>query len=88
MPEANSECTREPASLAACTAYVSFSSQHHFETGQTLDGLPAAEEDLFRDRLIRWGAELGHHNGQHQILGHLLPLHTVAQLQVWHISKR
>ena len=51
----------------------------------TCNGSPAAEEDLLGHWVIRWGAELGHHDGQHQVLSNLLALLAVAQLQVRHI---
>lgn len=53
--------------------------------GPTCNGSPAAEEDILGHRVVRRRAELGDHNGQHQVLGHLLPLDAVAQLQVRHI---
>lgn len=53
----------------------------------TCNGSPAAEKDLFGHWVIRWGAELGHHDGQHQVLRNLLALLAVAQLQVRHIRE-
>lgn len=53
----------------------------------TCNGSPAAEEDLLGDRVVRGGAELGDHDGQHQVLRDLLALLAVAQLQVGHVRE-
>lgn len=50
------------------------------DVSNTCNSPPAAEENLLWHCLVRWSAELGHHNGEHQVLGHLLPLHVVAEL--------
>ncbi len=53
----------------------------------TCNGAPAAEEDILGHWVVWRRAELGDHNGQHQVLGHLLALQAVAQLQVGHIRE-
>ena len=53
----------------------------------TCNGSPATEEDLLGHRVVRWGAELGHYDGQHQVLRNLLALLAVTQLQVRHVRE-
>ena len=53
----------------------------------TCNGSPAAEEDVLGHWVIGGCAELGDHYRQHQVVGHLLALDAVAQLQVRHIRE-
>lgn len=63
--------------LSANMHHVSSSQQHHAacsDKALTCNGAPAAEEDFLGHWVVWRSAELGNHDGQHQVLGHLLPL--------------
>lgn len=59
----------------------------HLTRALTCDGSPAAEEDVLGHWVVRGRAKFGDHYGQHQVVGHLLALDAVAQLQVRHIRE-